>query len=262
METERQARRKKIKSREMDRMALITGRINNLDPSISKSSSFSDTIHSDDLPKHSRSSSEPSNPYLILDSPHGEAGDGGGDDDNVPNTDNDEDFSKQNAPASLRNRRNRSSSALVATPKRASRDAKHPMKPFEYHLCSITPKDINYSIVSSEKTRLICSLAIALLVLLSHIDPIFIVVKSESLIASRPLYAVLLSDLFIAAATLALLTHRREAEKEVELEKDVNWDGAVKVLEWGIILHQTVRAIFIDCSMYLAIVICGFSLMH
>ncbi|XP_042049527.1 uncharacterized protein LOC121795138 isoform X2 [Salvia splendens] len=253
METERQARREKIKSREMDRMALITGRIPNLDPSISKSTSFSD-IRTNDLPKHSRSSSEPSPPYLILDRAH--------DDDDVPNTDNDEDFSKQNTAASLRNRRNRSSSALVATPKRASQKAKLPRKPLEYHLISITPKDINQSIISSEKTRLFCSLAIAILVLLSHIDPIFIVVKSESLIASRPLYAVLLSDLLIAAATLALLSFWREAEQEVEFEKDVNWDGAVKVLEWGIILHQTVRAIFVDCSLYLAIVICGLSLMH
>ncbi|KAG6425952.1 hypothetical protein SASPL_110163 [Salvia splendens] len=250
METERQARREKIKSREMDRMALITGRISNLGPSISKSTSFSD-IRTNDLPKHSRSSSEPSPPYLILDRAHGE------DDDDVPNTYNDEDFSKQNTAASFRNRRNRSSSVLVATPK-----AKLPRKPVEYHLISITRKDINHSIISSEKTRLFCSLVIALLVLLSHIDPIFIVVKSESLIASRPLYAVLLSDLLIAAATLALLSFRRAAEQKVEFEKDVNWDGAVKVLEWGIILHQTVRAIFIDCSLYLAIVICGLSLMH
>ncbi|XP_047963959.1 uncharacterized protein LOC125208395 isoform X2 [Salvia hispanica] len=255
METERQARREKIKSREMDRMALITGRIPNLDPGISKSTSFSD-IRTNDLPKHSRSSSEPSPPCLILNRAHD-------DDDDVPNTDNDEDFSKQNTAASLRNRRNRSSSALVATPKRAaSQKSKLARKPFEYHLFTVTPKDINQSIISSEKTRLFCSLAIALLVLLSHIDPIFIVVKSESLIASRPLYAVLLSDLLIAAATLALLSFWREAEQEVEFEKDVNWDGAVKVLEWGIILHQTARAIFIDCSLYLAIVICGLSLMH
>ena len=71
METERQARREKIKSREMDRMALITGRIPNLDPGISKSTSFSD-IRTNDLPKHSRSSSEPSPPCLILNRAHGE----------------------------------------------------------------------------------------------------------------------------------------------------------------------------------------------
>lgn len=71
MEMERQARRKKIKSREMDRMALITGRIQNLDPTIAKSSSFSD-IRTDDLPKHSRSSSEPAPPYMFLDRTHGE----------------------------------------------------------------------------------------------------------------------------------------------------------------------------------------------
>ncbi|XP_057773003.1 uncharacterized protein LOC130992402 [Salvia miltiorrhiza] len=253
MEMEREARRKKIKSREMDRMALITGRIQNLDATIAKSSSFSD-IRTDDLPKHSRSSSEPAPPLLFLDRTHG------GDDDDVPNTDNDEDFSKQNAAASLLSR-NRSSSALVAT-SGSSHDAKLPRKPLEYHLSSIAPRDINLSIISSEKTRVICSFVIAVLVVLSHIDPTHKVVKSKSLIAYRPLYAVLLSDLLIVAATMALLSQGREGEKEVKLEKDVNWDGAVKVLEWGIILHQAVRAIFIDCSLYLAIVICGLSLMR
>lgn len=73
----------------------------------------------------------------------------------------------------------------------------------------------------------------------------------------------MLSDLLIAATTLVLLVfHGKESEKEVKLEKDVNWDGAVKLLEWGLILHQTVRAIFIDCSLYLGIVVCGLSLMH
>ncbi|KAL1565110.1 hypothetical protein AAHA92_07370 [Salvia divinorum] len=252
METEREARRKKIKSREMDRMALITGRIQNLDTTISKSSSVSD-IRTDDLPKHSRCSSEPAPGLLILDRPHG-----GDDDEDVPSTDNDEDSPKENASAFRR--RNIPSSVLVATSD--SDDEKHPRKPLEYHLSSITPKDINNSIVSSEKTRVICSFVIAVLVVLSHADTAQRVVKSKSLIAYRPLYALMLSDLLIVAATLALLSQWRESEEEVKLEKDVNWDGAVKVLEWGIILHQTVRAIFIDCSLYAAIVICGLALVR
>ncbi|KAG6425368.1 hypothetical protein SASPL_115798 [Salvia splendens] len=70
MEMEREVRRKKIKSREMDRMALITGWVQNLDTAISKSSSFSD-IRTEDLPKHSRSSSEPGPSHLLLDRAHG-----------------------------------------------------------------------------------------------------------------------------------------------------------------------------------------------
>ncbi|KAH6817452.1 hypothetical protein C2S51_001055 [Perilla frutescens var. frutescens] len=79
------------------------------------------------------------------------------------------------------------------------------------------------------------------------------VIKSKSLIDYRPLCAVLLSDLLIVSATLALLSQGKESEKQVKLEADV------KLLEWGLILHQTIRAVFIDCSLYLAIVICGLS---
>lgn len=184
-----------------------------------------------------------------------------GDEDEVARHEDDEDFSKEknaatapSSPPSLR----RTSSALILP-----HNAKTPnKKPLEHHLSSISPRDINFSIISSENTRGVCSCAVAVLVVLSHINLPHKVVKSKSLIVYRPLYAVMLSDVLIVAATLALLSQGKESAKEVKLEKDVNWDGAVKVLEWGLILHQTLRAIFIDCSLYLAIVVCGLSLMQ
>lgn len=154
----------------------------------------------------------------------------------------------------------RATSALVVS--RPSHDAELPRKPFKYHLNSITPRDINFSIISSENTRVVCSFVIAVLVVLSQINLPHKVIKSKSLIDYRPLYAVLLSDLLIVSATLALCSQGEEDEREMKLEGDVNWEGAVKLLEWGLILHQTIRAIFIDCSLYLAIVICSLSLMH
>lgn len=241
---EREARRKKIKSREMDRMALITGRMKTFDPNVVKSSSFShnnreEEDHLPDLTKHSRSSSEPPPPEndvvgLFPDHPY----------------DGEEDFSKQNAT-------NISQKEVALQALVTSRGAPLPGKQFEYHLNSITPRDINFSIISSENTRAICSFVIAVLVVLSHINLPHKVIKSKSLIDYRPLYAVMLSDLLIVSATLALLSQGKENEREAKLEKDVNWDGAVKLLEWGLILYQTIRAVFIDCSLYLAIVVCG-----
>ncbi|KAH6782144.1 hypothetical protein C2S51_007437 [Perilla frutescens var. frutescens] len=228
-------------------MALITGRIQALDPNVVKSSSFSHNRedHLPDLTKHSRSSSEPAPPEndvgLFLDHPYGGI------------DDNEQYFSKQNA-TNITQKEIAPLQALVA-----SQGAKLPGKQLEYHLSSITPRDINLSIISSENTRAICSFVIAVLVFMSHINLPHKVIKSKSLIDYRPLYAVLLSDLFIVSATLALLSQGKESEKEVKLEADVNWDGAVKLLEWGLILHQTIRAVFIDCSLYLAIVICGLS---
>ncbi|KAL7140089.1 hypothetical protein ABFS83_09G097700 [Erythranthe nasuta] len=231
---EREARRKKISSQGTDRMALITGRIQTLDPNLSKSSSFSDPIQHHLPAQHARSTSEPvaeKDIPLFQDYSHDEV-------------------SRRNA-------------SLVPT--RASDFSDGPNlreKPIEYHLGSITPKEINFSIISSENTRALCSFAIAVLVVLSHVNNLpHNVVKSKSLIAYRPLYAVLLTDALIVAARIALYSQgKEENEEESKFEDDYgkqNWDGAVKLLEWGLVLHQILRAVFIDCSFYLSIVICG-----
>ncbi|KAK4428077.1 hypothetical protein Salat_1576700 [Sesamum alatum] len=99
--------------------------------------------------------------------------------------------------------------------------------------------------------------------ILSHVNLPHVLVKSKSLIAYRPLYAVLLIDMLIVAARLALYAQGREVEQEPNFEFDgCNWLGAIKMLEWGMVLHHTLRAILIDCSFYLAIVVCGLSLVH
>ncbi|KAI3455410.1 hypothetical protein Pfo_012073 [Paulownia fortunei] len=278
---EREARRKKITSRGTDRMALITGRLQTLDPNLSKSCSFSNPTR-DSLPaQHARSSSEPAaekDRALFQDYPRG------GDDapDTLIRHDNDEEVSKGNASGSRVSDLQKldekevailssapafqsgAQSSLVSTRvTNTSDDANFPVKPFEYHLNSVTPKEINFSIISSENTRVICSFVIAVLVVLSHVNLPHYVVKSKSLIAYRPLYAVLLTDMLIVAARLALYSQEREDDEEIKFEGDGhNWEGAVKLLEWGLVLHQTLRAIFIDCSFYLAIVVCGLSLVH
>ncbi len=48
-------------------------------------------------------------------------------------------------------------------------------------------------------------------------------------------------------------------ERKVPREENQNWDGAVKVLERGLVAYQSVRAVFIDCSIYMVVVICGLS---
>ncbi|KAL3631867.1 hypothetical protein CASFOL_024851 [Castilleja foliolosa] len=220
---ERDARRKKIASQEMDRMAIITGRDYTPDPN-NISESFNPTNEDGSLFQD----------YLQ---------------DDVPNTmkmdDTDE---KEGAVLSLQ-------------PSVQSDNANLPYKPFEYHLSSISPKEINFSIISSENTRVVCSFVIAVLVVLSHINLPHHVVESNSLIAYRPLYALLLTDTLIVAARLALYSEEKEDDNEVKFEGgNNNWDGAVKLLEWGLVLHQTVRAVFIDCSFYVAIVVCGLSM--
>lgn len=129
-----------------------------------------------------------------------------------------------------------------------------------------TLKDINTCIISSENMRVFCSIMIALLVVLSYMNLPRKIVKSKSVIASTPLYVLLLTDFTIVIGRLILEKWRgTESPKEEQEEPGDqmdghNWGGAVKVLEMGIVLHQTLRAVFIDCSFYMVIVVCGLSL--
>ncbi|KAK4361941.1 hypothetical protein RND71_017182 [Anisodus tanguticus] len=90
------------------------------------------------------------------------------------------------------------------------------------------------------------------------------IARSNSFIASRPLYILLLTDLTIVIARIVRkeVVPDEERAEDRERGKDFrhNWDGALSILEYGLVLYQTIRAIFIDCSFYLVIVICGLSL--
>ncbi|KAL0354696.1 UNVERIFIED_CONTAM: hypothetical protein Sradi_3916500 [Sesamum radiatum] len=226
---EREARRKKIASQGNDRLALITGRIHNRDPNISRSCSFSRYTNEDD-------------DAIFQD--HG----------NV---------SKANASGMRVSdlQKPEQSSLVDSKVSNAADKANLPDKPSEYRRGFITPKQVIFSIISSEDTRAICALVIAVLVVLSHISLPHDVVKSKSLIAYRPLYAVLLTDMLIVAARLVLYAHGQEVDSQSNFEVDgFNWIRAIKMLEWGVVLHHTLRAILIDCSFYLAIVVCCLSL--
>lgn len=130
------------------------------------------------------------------------------------------------------------------------------------HLFSL--RDINSCILISENKRVICSVMISLLVVLSYAHLPLHIARSNSFVASRPLYILLLTDLTIVVARIVRkeVVHDEERTKNREGVKDFghNWDGALTILEYGLVLYQTIRAIFIDCSFYLVIVICGLSL--
>lgn len=130
-------------------------------------------------------------------------------------------------------------------------------------------KRINSCIIASQRSRVICSLIIASLVLISYIDYPLLginIVSSESIIASRPLYIVLLTDVTIVLVRLFRErgnhgSEESERERMVSKEDGDNWVGAVKLLERGLTVYQAVRGIFIDCSVYLVVVICALSLL-
>ncbi|KAL2932508.1 Phosphopentomutase [Bienertia sinuspersici] len=133
-----------------------------------------------------------------------------------------------------------------------------------YQPLLFSAKELSSSIIASENTRVTFSISIALLVVLSYIDyPIFGVniVNSKSIIALRPLYMVFMTEIVVLIAYLVLERQRRlEHETGVSKGGGVNWDRAERLLEGGVVVHQTIRAVFIDFSVYVVTVICFLSL--
>ncbi|KAB2094062.1 hypothetical protein ERO13_A02G121400v2 [Gossypium hirsutum] len=132
-------------------------------------------------------------------------------------------------------------------------------------------KLVNSCIIASERARSLCALVIAICVLLSHINfPLLglSIGRSDSNVASKPIYIILLTDLAIVLSRL-FLDKKGVVSAEVEEEKPAaasqdnkeNWDGAVMLLERGLVAYQTIRALFIDFSIYAVVVICGTSLL-
>ncbi|XP_022153620.1 uncharacterized protein LOC111021081 [Momordica charantia] len=139
-----------------------------------------------------------------------------------------------------------------------------------------TSKRVNSCIIASQTTRVYCSVIIASLAVLSHLDHLLFIIRNivrpESTVASKPLYILLLTDATIIVARM--LSERQKggmeevAAVEEEPEKVVvkedahnSWESAVKLLERGLVFYQAFRAIFIDFSVYAVVVICGLSLL-
>nr|GMC77544.1 hypothetical protein CQW23_11447 [Ipomoea batatas] len=132
-----------------------------------------------------------------------------------------------------------------------------------HHLFS--PKDINAIILSSENARLRCSIIIAVLVVMSCVSVPHGMTKSNSVIASRPLYIIILTDVTIVVARLLILGKPEDPDTAAggynEDDEEYNWKQAFVMLEIGLVLYQTIRALFMDCSFYLVVVLCGLSLL-
>ncbi|GAB2216691.1 hypothetical protein Droror1_Dr00024468 [Drosera rotundifolia] len=140
---------------------------------------------------------------------------------------------------------------------------------FRPKCCFFTAKELSSCITASEITRVFCSILIALLVVLSYIDYPLLginIVNSKSIIAAKPLYMLLLTDITILVGHLVLARRKRiELLHEQDMKGDEEdggetWASAVRILERGLVAHQTIRAIFIDCSLYVVIISCGLSL--
>ncbi|XP_057478216.1 uncharacterized protein LOC130765731 [Actinidia eriantha] len=132
-----------------------------------------------------------------------------------------------------------------------------------------TPNQISSAIAATERTRIYCTLAAAILVVLSYGGfPILGSSIIRNLVFFKPLYLVLLTNVSIVLARL-LLKEQRGLERVEQEANNVSSVGgydlaeqAGKALELGLALQNVMGAAFMDFSVYAILVICGLSLAH
>ncbi|KAE9616150.1 hypothetical protein Lalb_Chr04g0262681 [Lupinus albus] len=297
----KEERRRRIAERGSDRMALITGRINALPPtpnsptssptfrqpprahSLSYNHSESDNILDDDhIPRHvrphslspafysdyhedhqigsptTRGSAEEKHDasthssrlkhqtgfkYSKFDENFNNLGEG----ESLIQEDSEGDVGAKTKPSSVTSRA-----------QNESLDTKKQKKLVWHKGTFFSSRELNLSILASETTRAVSSLIIALLV-------VFFYMISERITGTRPLYIVLLTDITIVLGRLyrekARIFEETEGEN-VEAPRDGHsWGDAVKLMERGLVAYQAIRGIFIDCSIYIVVVVCGISFM-
>ncbi|XVF48484.1 hypothetical protein PTKIN_Ptkin03bG0194200 [Pterospermum kingtungense] len=129
-----------------------------------------------------------------------------------------------------------------------------------------TPKQISSAIDASEKTRLFCSKIVAILVVLSHLGfPLLGNRFLGSIISFRPLYFILLTNVTLVIMRLLFddLGSSQKAigdEHKAASADDNNWaEQLSKTLEAVFVARKVIDAVFMDCSVYTIIVICGLS---
>ncbi|KAK9098899.1 hypothetical protein Syun_025944 [Stephania yunnanensis] len=253
----REARRKKILERGSDRLALISGQI----PSLPSSSSSNPQLHVSSYGEKNTfgmlSSKQEifneSAEYVECTSLEGEA------DDN-----------KIEKPAHNTNSKVQPSSSSSVVPHSLKTSVNsEPHQPVEpkFHLTKFLSVDkVSSSISASENIRVLCSVCLAFLVILSHLRfPLLGSRIIKGIVASRPLYLLLLTDISIIFAPLFLKQSgcqkpQEELKKIPAEERNSHAEAIGKALEVALVLYKIFTAAFLDCSIYVVAVICGFSL--
>ncbi|CAH1442141.1 unnamed protein product [Lactuca virosa] len=126
---------------------------------------------------------------------------------------------------------------------------------------TLTPNRLRPAITSSQNTRTYCSIIAALLVLLSYAGfPILGNNSIKYIILSRPLVLLLLTNITLVVAPVLLEKVNREGHRG-SLTGEVGGfgDQLGMALEWGMLMKSGLSALFIDCSIYSVVLVCGMS---
>ncbi|GAB4854207.1 hypothetical protein Ancab_022794 [Ancistrocladus abbreviatus] len=130
-----------------------------------------------------------------------------------------------------------------------------------------TYQQVTSAVAATEQLRMFCSLMMAFLVVLSYMGfPIVSSCLIRSIIQFRPLFLVLLTNItfifqhLISGKQRSLGKAGNAAGKSLTADGFYGWAAdAGKALEVGLMALSVLSALFMDCSMYAILVICGLS---
>ncbi|KAL6544288.1 hypothetical protein OROGR_010785 [Orobanche gracilis] len=137
-----------------------------------------------------------------------------------------------------------------------------PMQIERTHGNSFTASRISKAITSSESIRTYCSVAAAILVILSYIKiPILGCRIVRSVLISKPLFLLLLTNISIVLVLGIQGPELRTGHASVpKFSGNVLVDQMGKALESGLLLQKILEAVFIDFAIYAVVLVCGLSL--
>ncbi|CAN8327048.1 unnamed protein product [Cochlearia groenlandica] len=262
----REARRRKILERGSDRLAFITGQVNDVP---SPPSPQSNLLHSDD----SLPDAIPPRDQILSDQETGVTSR----QENISVAsmlDDIDQIIQKSRPESLQPRKqtetlseSSASDSRDATPQASpatsraqasstvNLSASQAFTPLVSYMNTITPKHIGAAIDASEYARMFSSLAIALLVISSHLG----FSSLGKIVSFRPVFLLLLTDATIVLGC-ALLSHRGDSSSAsgtgLNGQQGV-MDQVSNAIETVMMVKKVMEAVSIDFSLYAVILICG-----
>ncbi|GER32515.1 RNA-binding (RRM/RBD/RNP motifs) family protein [Striga asiatica] len=127
-----------------------------------------------------------------------------------------------------------------------------------------TAAHISSAITASENIRMCCSVAAAILVILSYVKfPILGGDIIRNVVTFKPLYMLLLTNISIVLAWLILGIQLKtgRASSVPKFGGNDMVDRLGEVLEKGLLMQKILEAMFMDFGIYAVVLICGLSLL-
>lgn len=135
-------------------------------------------------------------------------------------------------------------------------------------ISNATPQQVNVAVAETEHDRLLCALTLAILVVLSSAGfPILDSKIFRGILLFRPLILLLIANITFIFRRLqpgnrkSITRGDRDNNKTPLLGDGFAWaEDAGRALELGLMLQNLSGSLFMDCSVYLTIVVFGLSL--